>query len=467
MLFPLQNPYWALEILAFHQTSSSLADLHVMFLISISSQVMGIWLLGAGVPFRYKPSPRAVTNSTSATHNHPSSDHNTTRSTDLLACPSERIARCFPVKLAVPPTMNSAVASDSPQGKCSWLLPLPHAEHSNAQDHDHHLVRVIEQFLCIANSTTRFQSEIENSRQLVEAAELEAETLGPRSIAQVRREKMLQQSQSSSSADSSASGAAKAPESAQDLADGAAGKHVFFPIMFSNAKNMKKFMKHIFVQCCAVLICVMFLLIFSFAARNGLTVAAVWACRWEGKLRWGMHKISQLSFVGDAASAAGGVVPMHSDASVGASKAGNAPGGANKLTAGVPTTRPASDYLLVGVHHVPRASLSPAGSIDVPVTLRLRSLCPEPLSVTLAALDHAPSEATARLMHPGPSYVYNDQPEVTLTKESDHGMRWNGKTQHIGIVLAPNATKDVDVAAYFTKAGVYDLNRFVALLLLN
>mmetsp|Transcript_61952 Transcript_61952/g.108957 ORF Transcript_61952/g.108957 Transcript_61952/m.108957 type:complete len:1520 (-) Transcript_61952:123-4682(-) len=384
-----------------------------------SIKVMGIWLLGAGVPFRYKPSPRAaVTNSaTPAAHNQSSSDHNTTRSADLLACPSERIARCFPVKLAVPPTVNSAVASSSPQGKCSWLLPLPHAQHSTSQDHDHHLVRVIEQFLCIANSTTRFQSEIENSRQLVEAAELEAETLGPRSIAQVRREKMLQLSQSSNSAENNASGAVKAPESAQDLANGA-------------------------------------------AARNGLTVAAVWACRWEGKLRWGMHKISQLSFVGDAASAAGGVVPTHSDPGAGAGKAGIAPGGANKLTAGVPSTRSASDYLLVGVHHAPRASLSPAGSTDVPVTLRLRSLCPEPLSVTLAALDHAPSEATARLMHPGPSYVYNDQPEVTLTKESDHGMRWNGKTQHIGIVLAPNATKDVDVAAYFTKAGVYDLNRF-------
>ena len=180
-----------------------------------------------------------------------------------------------------------------------------------------------------------------------------------------------------------------------------------------------------------------------------------------------MHKISQLGFVGDAASAAGGVVPMHSDASVSAGKAGIAPGGANKLAVGLPSARPASDYLLVGVHHAPRVSLSPTGSTDVPVTLRLRSLCPEPLSVTLAALDHAPSEATTRLMHPGPSYVYNDQPEVTLTKESDHGMRWNGKTQHIGIVLAPNATKDVDVAAYFTKAGVYDLNRFVALLLLH
>ena len=217
--------------------------------LSYLSQVMGIWLLGAGVPFRYKPSPRAVTNSaTPATHNHSSSDPNTTRSADLLACPSERIARCFPVKLAVPPTVNSAVASDSPQGKCSWLLPLPHAQHSNSQDHDHHLVRVIEQFLCIANSTTRFQSEIENSRQLVEAAELEAETLGPRSIAQVRREKMLQLSQSSSSADNIASGAVKAPESAQDLANGAAGKH-FSCFSFSKLKLWRQLVGHIFVQC--------------------------------------------------------------------------------------------------------------------------------------------------------------------------------------------------------------------------
>jgi len=191
---------------------------------------MGIWLLGAGVPFRYKPSPRAVTNPTTAA-NHLSRELNTTRSADLLACPSERIARCFPVKLAVPPTANPAVTANTPpgpSGKCSWLLPLPHAQHNNSQDHDHHLVRVIEQFLCIANSTTRFQSEIENSRQLVEAAELEAETLGPRSIAQVRREKMLQLSQSSNSGENNVSGAVKAPGNAQDLANGAAGTCVFF-----------------------------------------------------------------------------------------------------------------------------------------------------------------------------------------------------------------------------------------------
>lgn len=196
---------------------------------------MGIWLLGAGVPFRYKPSARTITNPSNSTTTSTPSDHNTTRSVDLLACPSERIARCFPVKLAVPPTVSPSKAnahSHSHQGKCSWLLPLPQAHHGTNQDHDHHLVRVIEQFLCIANSTTRFQGEIENSRQLVEAAELEAETLGPRSIAQVRREKMLQLSQSSNSTENNAAGgvngATKAPENAQDLANGAAGTCSFW-----------------------------------------------------------------------------------------------------------------------------------------------------------------------------------------------------------------------------------------------
>lgn len=226
--------------------------------------------------------------------------------------------------------------------------------------------------------------------------------------------------------------------------------------------SVEVYCTHTFILPVVLLFANMFICDYSLlsAARNGLTVAAVWACRWEGKLRWGMHKISQLSFVGDAASAAGGVMNLSTDASVG-TKTGAAGGAMNKIAPSVPATRPASDYLLVGVHHASRACLraSGSGSIDVPVTLRLRSLCPEPLSVTLAALDHTLSEASARLLHPGPSYVYNDQPEVTLTKESDHGMRWNGKTQHIGIVLAPNATKDVDVVAYFTRAGVYDLNR--------
>lgn len=364
-------------------------------------KVMGMWLLGGGVPFKYKPSPRKLA----------SSDHPSTAGPELLACPSERIARCFPIKLA---SNAGAPASGTPgAGKCSWLLPMP-----TAKDSHHHLVRVIEQFLCIANSTARFDKEIESSRLLVQAAELEAETLGPRSIAQVRREKLEQLAKAGGSSELNAATAStrptKAPESAQDIANLA-------------------------------------------AARKGVVVAAVWACRWEGKLRWGMHKISSLNFVGDGVTAVGGQ----------AARISNKPGdGAVSLISkslGVPvahSNRPACDFLLVGLSHAPTVGIcaDKNGAVDVPVTLQLRSLSSEPLSVSITSIDFASAEH-AKQAPAGPHYIYNDAPDFTIEKVANIGMRWNGKTQHIGIVVPPNGQHEVVVSALITLPGTYDLNR--------
>jgi hypothetical protein len=302
-------------------------------------KVVGLWLLGAGVPFKYKPSPREILSRESGARAIAGAP-------DLLACPSERIARCFPVKLALPASSVAATAAP-PSGKCSWLLPMPAP--ASSKDTHNHLVRVIEQFLCIASATSRFDKDVESSRLLVQAAELEAETMGPRSIAQVRREK-----QGTSGVDSAAS----ASNQVQSQAAGAVGAQDIADLA---------------------------------AARNGLTVAAVWACRWEGKLRWGMHKISSLSFVGEGVSAVGGQQPVHAAVST--------KGGAGAVSASVPAApssgKPAADFLLVGIHHAPTCTIGSAAesAVEVPVTVRLRSLSSEPLSVTIAALDFVSAEA--------------------------------------------------------------------------
>jgi hypothetical protein len=360
-------------------------------------KVMGLWLLGAGVPFKYKPSPRALLDSAAS----PGGQR------DLLACPSERIARCFPVKLALP--CGAPAAPVGTEGRCSWLLPMPAA--GNAKDSSVHLVRVVEQFLCIANSTSRFDREVEASRLLVQAAEREAETMGPRSIAQVRREKQQQQQQGEAGAADGGLPAALVNSRSSAVTVGSA----------QDLANLA-------------------------AARNGITVAAVWACRWDGKLRWGMHKISSLSFVGESACAVGGQhQPLGS------------PRHGQTLHAG----KSAADFLLVSLHHAGQCQLSAQAphASEVPVQVRLRSLCGEPLSVTIAALDHVSADAH-RNVNAGPLYVYSDTPEYSVEKVVNFGMRWNGKTQHIGLVIAPNEEVTVHLSAYFTQPGVFDLNRF-------
>lgn len=326
---------------------------------------------------------------------------------DLLASPSERIARCFPVKLVLP-----AGAAPS-QGKCTWLLPMPAAQ--EGKDTGAHLVRVVEQFLCIANATSRFDREVEASRLLVQAAEREAETMGPRSIAQVRREK-LQQLQGEGG-DASVDGTLLPATPLEPSKNGSPA--------VTGAQDLANLA----------------------AARSGLTVAAVWACRWDGKLRWGMHKISSLSFVGESVCTVGG---QHSS-----------PRYVPNPSSGLHTGKTAADFLLVSLHHALQCLLPGQAphATEVPVKVHLRSLCSEPVAVTIAALDHVSADAH-RNAHAGPHYVYSDTPEYSVEKVVNFGMRWNGKTQHIGLTIPPSSEVMVDLSAYFTRPGVYDLNRF-------
>ena len=381
-------------------------------------KVMGLWLLGAGVPFRYKPSPRALIEAGDSSNTVIRSK----QGADLLACPSERIARCFPVKITGQKNSLTSGSSTAVHGQCSWLLPMPAP--ANAKDKHLHLVQVVEQFLCIASATARFDREVDSSRMLVQAAELEAETMGPRSIAQVRREKLQLQNSPTGlpigspivlSDISKAEGCGiTTPSSAQDLADLA-------------------------------------------ATGNSLTVAAVWACRWEGKLRWGMHKISTLSFIGEGVSAVGGQL-----GGPGTSAGRKASAiGAGIVLPSSQSGRPAADFLLLGVKHVSTLTLptTPPHAVEVPVTLSLRSLSNEPLSVTIAAIDLTTATSN-KFTSTAPQYVYNDQPEYTFEKVANLGLRWNGKTQHIGIVIPPNSEKEVHMCAYLTQPGTFDLNRF-------
>jgi hypothetical protein len=446
-------------------------------------KVMGLWSLGAGVPFKYKARSASTSASTSASASSTSGTSATAPGLqasppDLLVCPSERIARCFPVKLAASAAGAGAGArSQSARGKCSWLLPMPSSSSSATAaapasasggsagtgtgataGADQHLVRVIEQFLCIANGSARFERDIEHSRVLVKAAELEAETKGPRTITQLRREKLRELEKSGlllgaavAAAGGPAGGAAAAADvQVQEMAAAVSAGSASSAAAPKSAQDLADYA----------------------AARSSLIVAAVWACRWEGKLRWGMHKISSLSFVGEAVCAAGGdeLLLRHAE-----QKTGGAAGSAravsptaslgvvrrNSVGASSLSGKLASDYLLVGLCHAPTCELDAAQqcSVDVPVTLKLRSLSTEPLSVTVCAEDHTNDEAD-RHMQRGPHYVYNDDPEHSLEKVVNCGMRWNGKTQHIGILVEPQQQQEITLSAVFTKTGVFDLNRY-------
>ena len=572
-------------------------------------KVMGIWMLGGARPFKYKTAASASAStsaSTSVGTAGVAASGSGRGSKDctpaLLASPLERAAHCFSVKrTSFTNTSRGAVS----KGEHRWLLPLPRlasastpgfSAQSSLHDDTHastsdmsnvHIVRVVEQFLCISSARQSFEAEVVASRALVQAEELEAETMGPRSIAQVRRDKATQQRKqeqaqlqmvqrrlqeidllgedgledvnlSATDAGNTTLKLGAVPGEAPPLAGD--GYYSLLPSM-GGPKSAREV---------ATLE----------ASKCSMKVAVLWMLRWEGKLRWGMHLVSDLSFRGDrlcatvgdnltssftrthsratsapaqglrggthvgiagdssaatahSASSSGrkgsilsqlGSRPPSSPMPIAASRTGPAPtlsevgagavataGPSSSSVSGVSTAAvvsaskaapKAADCLLVGLCHDSVVQLCPARESGVPlrVTLRLQSLSAEELSVSVLALDYnsptallgtglgstaagsggdgggggsgggagvgGASSDSAVSISPGSidtaTAASATEPPLVATppeRVPDLGMKWNAKTQHVGIVVPPLGCREVHLVAMLTKPGVYDLNR--------
>jgi hypothetical protein len=290
-----------------------------------------------------------------------------------------------------------------------------------------------------------FRAEIENSRVLVKAAELEAETIGPRTIAQVRRDKLSNKSNSNGSNDA----ATIMLESAAAAAN--ATRKIF--AVPTNASELSSLL----------------------AAALSTSVTTIWICRWEGKLRWGVHHDSSLSFIAKptAISSSASSKPSSSSSS-------------SSLPA--PSTESAADFLVVCLSH-PHIAKLPApvnnsSSLTIPVVITFRSLSTRPLSITITAIDHlnyttsttigtftnasssssssfSATKASPHNLSPMPSSnSISDSSSEYISKVDDIGFKWNDKVQYIGLQLLPFSQHQLTMHALITRAGLFDFNKF-------
>jgi len=288
------------------------------------------------------------------------------------------------------------------------------------KDADIHIIRIVEQFLCIQYTSECFKAEIENSRLLVKAAELEAETIGPRTIAQVRRDKLSNKSNSSDVILETENPARK----------------ISVP---TNASELSTLL----------------------ASALSTSVTTIWICRWEGKLRWGVHHDSSLSFITKSLTAISNT--------------------ASSKSSSLPTssTENAADFLVVSLNHPHTAKLSTdTSSLIIPVVITFRSLSDRPLSITITAIEHtrnfttnpsnvssssssSSSKASPHNLSPTPSTNYNgDKSGDHLNKVDNIGFKWNDKVQYIGQQLLPFSQHQLTIHALITRAGLYDFNNF-------
>jgi hypothetical protein len=198
-------------------------------------KVVGMWMIGGGEPFKYS---KLTGNSSSAGQSV----------SGAYASPSERVVQCFSVKV------HGAKSGKSQQ---NWLIPLPTSSDQSFLAHSHlHLEQIIESFLCIWYTDHEFSNKLQEARITVKMAEDEANAAGPRSIAEVRRERQRQLELKAKNNPS------EEWDTVFDEVDSSA--------LASTPKSVSDIAK-------------------LELRKNCVNIATVWVCRWADKIRWGIH----------------------------------------------------------------------------------------------------------------------------------------------------------------------------------
>jgi hypothetical protein len=233
----------------------------------------------------------------------------------------------------------------------------------------------VEQFQCITQASEEFESEIQESRELLLIQANEADSTGPRTISQVRRDKLKQVALRQTSQnldiqdefiDVSLENIEKLiPKSAQDLAD-------------------------------------------KEARRQSICLAFIWVCRWQGKIRWGMHNMTNVSFV-------------ESDSTDYSS---------------------APSYTLIGIDFPRKVKLcNIMSNKSIHVRLLIRSITNRSILVNAEALS------------------FSDESGGLVS--SNIGIFWSEIVKHANVILAPMNSIELVFCVVVSKPGVYDLNRCV------
>ncbi len=248
-----------------------------------------------------------------------------------------------------------------------------------------------------------------------------------------------------------------------------------------------------------------------------VTIAFVWMCNWQDRVRWGVHSVSGVSFVAPSAlpvasrrssqaAVVAGVpssVPPTLAASLtstpilGAAQASPLPGSAHTSSPLPPITaavspllergasplpvpqipvsthnpsesayegRCAVDFLLVSLTHTARATLNSQSADSscllgcmVPVTMVCKNIGDQAILLIVEGLDSQSHFANEHL-------ASSSNPTATskglIPQVACSGFRWQGKTKYSDVILQPHSEVTLTFLAFLTHPGVYDLKKY-------
>lgn len=370
-------------------------------------QVAAAWMLGSVVPYK-NVSASKLTNPVG---------------------PADVTTACFPVILADDLKKK--------QGSCSWLFSFEEFNKMAMETAAKYPIRqkkldasegegpardggelelyeqlkiIAEQFLCIDAAREQFERDVQESKDLLDLAASEAENIGPRTIAQVRRDrqKALAAQSASESSKSSAVNAntIKAEEGLTDSEDYYSSSlppqlrqdyssvDSQAPVESIDTYLSPKTVKNIADK---------------EAQMWNVAVAFVWLCRWQGKIRWGMESVRHIPVRNiDKKVAMGDAI--------------------NLVSVGI-------DY--------PR-KVSPSSRV-IRVTVKIRSLDDTAIYVNMEALG----------THQFHTVSSTQQPPAPV-KEN---LLWVGAIKYSDVLLCPRGEVSLPFTLLVTQPGLHDINR--------
>jgi hypothetical protein len=172
----------------------------------------------------------------------------------------------------------------------------------------------------------------------------------------------------------------------------------------------------------------------SYEATTGsIAIAVVWACKWQGKIRRGIHYTFNISMLSTD------VTTVNVSKNPQGSRFVGSP--SRNIVNKIPNI---SELVLVSITHPSSIHSSEAkSSVHVPVVVELRSASKESMAITVEAIDRRT--------------VSNNDKKSNSTHHK--GLRWEYKTKYVDVNLPSQSSVKLSFTASLPKTGVFDLKR--------
>jgi hypothetical protein len=336
-----------------------------------------------------------------------------------------------------------------------WLMnSLPDIELDKSLNlTNNHLKSIVEQFLIIWYTHNEFIRKLHEAKQLLLLEEMEANASGPRSIQQVRRER--QKISSEVNADGMETVYSTSSSRKDFFKEDSENSHAENHHVVYNMSNIVK----------------------KESLNNSIGITFIWVCRWQEKIRWGMHHIpfvSILSYNLLSKEIQNNLIvpfiPAFPTPDEDENNSDNSPLGL--------AVQNSLSFLQLSVQHEKKIIWETEVTVEEKSDLSEISLGDDSnrlmeviekyrkvVSVKLRIKSHHPNRAITfsvqGLSHQFShvSQISNQNNELILTKLSNMGFTWVRKSRYNELVIQPKEEIVLDFYLEVLRPGVYNLHR--------